>query len=145
MFAGLTLTLRLDTVVHPSLSPLANDDFVPSLSAFDAKRSIMSHDIYSTIISAMLTSSMFTYKTQTHNRKFNPIEMSLVVSTARALFITAVSGGTVYGSVKAGVWSTDGNKSVKTLQEIREEIKLPPTSFLQRDSPVNGKHTSTIV
>ena len=63
--------------------------------------------------------------------------MSLIASTARAVFITTVSGGTVYGSVKAGVWSTDGNKSVETLREV----KLHPSLVLQRDSPVNRKHT----
>ena len=37
LFAGLPLILLLDTVVHPSVSPLATDDFDSSLSAFDAK------------------------------------------------------------------------------------------------------------
>lgn len=60
--------------------------------------------------------------------------MSLIASTARAVFITTVGGGTVYGSVKAGVWSTDGNKSVETLREV----KLPPVTLLQRDTTVNS-------
>ena len=59
--------------------------------------------------------------------------MSLVLSSVRAVFITAVGGGTVYGSVKAGVWSTDGNKSVETLREV----KLPPS--LDFGTQVNTK------
>ena len=66
--------------------------------------------------------------------------MSLIASTARAVFITTVGGGTVYGTVKAGVWSTDGNKSVETLREV----KLHPSLVLQRDSPVNRKHTLSL-
>ena len=61
--------------------------------------------------------------------------MSLLLSTARAVFITTVGGGTVYGSVKAGVWSTDGNKSVETLREV----KLPPGLPFHHDSQVNHR------
>jgi len=64
--------------------------------------------------------------------------MSLILSTVRGVFIATVGGGTVYGSVKAGVWSTDGSKSAETLQEIRQEIKSASgASFLQRDKPVS--------
>ena len=65
--------------------------------------------------------------------------MSLVLSSVRAVFITAVGGGTVYGSVKAGVWSTDGNKSVETLREV----KLPADLVFQRDTQVNAKQQLT--
>ena len=64
--------------------------------------------------------------------------MSLIASTLRAVFVTTVGGGTVYGSIKAGVWSTDGNKSVETLREV----KLHPSILLQRDSPVNRKYNT---
>lgn len=66
--------------------------------------------------------------------------MSVIASAARAVFVTTVGGGTVYGSVKAGVWSTDGSKSVETLREV----KLHPSLFLQRDTQVNSKHTNTM-
>lgn len=69
--------------------------------------------------------------------------MSLLVSTARAVFFTSVGGGTVYGSIKAGVWSTDGNKPVETLRDV----KLPPGILFHRDSQVNSicKHNSRIM
>lgn len=64
--------------------------------------------------------------------------MSLTLSAMRGVFIATVGGGTVYGSVKSGVWSTDSSKSVRKLQEIREEIKSARAStFLQHDKPVS--------
>ena len=64
--------------------------------------------------------------------------MSLILSTVRGVFIATVGGGTVYGSVKAGVWSTDGSKSAETLQEIRQEIKSASgAAFLHHDKPVS--------
>ena len=79
--------------------------------------------------------SLFTYETHTHNRTSQGSKISLLVSTARVVLVTAVGGGTVYGSVKAGVWSTDGNKSVETLREV----KFPPGLLFHHDSQVNSK------